>query len=128
MRSLFYGTLLIVFVACAGTVQAANELDGKAVTCGYDKDGKLRNLVFEEGKVWEWGVKGYSKVPKYSYSYSLVGTRGVRWANGTEHLDRETLVYMSVRRTKHQCELSSKTKIFQILDESITKAKRRNKL
>ncbi len=30
MRSVFYGVLLTVFVACAGSVQAANDLDGKA--------------------------------------------------------------------------------------------------
>ncbi|MBQ60800.1 MAG: hypothetical protein CMQ19_01865 [Gammaproteobacteria bacterium] len=32
MRSVFYGVLLTVFVACAGSVQAANDLDRKART------------------------------------------------------------------------------------------------
>jgi hypothetical protein len=33
MRSVFYGILLTVFVACAGTVHAATDLDGKAHLC-----------------------------------------------------------------------------------------------
>ena len=33
MRSAFYGTLLTVFVACAGAVQAASDLEGKSLLC-----------------------------------------------------------------------------------------------
>ena len=47
MRSVIYGTLITVFLVTAGTVQAANDLDGKALLCvGTDRYG----ITFTDGK------------------------------------------------------------------------------
>ena len=50
MRSVFYGVLLTVLVACAGTVHAANDLDGKAILCWSDSViHPVYGLVFDKG-------------------------------------------------------------------------------
>ena len=122
MRSLFWGPLVTVFVACAGTVQAANDLDGKALLCvSKNVNDPGYGLVFDQGKVTRHDVKGYSKVITYNRPYRLEGTELVRW--GTYLLHRETLVFFG-----DQCSLSTKIEIFQKLDEIIVEAKKKNKL
>ena len=50
MRSVIYGAIITVFLASAGTVQAANELDGKALLCtSIHKTYPVYGLVFDKG-------------------------------------------------------------------------------
>lgn len=68
MRSVIYGTLITAFLVSAGTVLAANDLDGKALLCKnkYSKTNPYDGFVFDAGKVTKWEVNGYSKVnPSY---------------------------------------------------------------
>ena len=85
MRSVIYGAIIAVFLASAGTVQAANDLDGKSLFCvshlgqtkpclPRDCPHTLYGLEFDEGEVLRWQVKGYSKVTAYKKSYLLDGT------------------------------------------------------
>ena len=128
MRSIFYGTLLTVFVAFAGTVQAANELDGKALLCVSSNSNSkhpIYGLVFEKGMVSGYVVDGYSKVVAYTTAYHLEGTKEVRWwVSG----NRNTLYRETLKVNLDQCSLSSKVGIFQELDEIIVEAKKKNKI
>lgn len=123
MRSVIYGAIITVFLASAGTVQAANDLDGKALFCTNSNNFSypVYGLVFDKGKVRKWVVKGYSKTIQYTQYYKLVGTKRVSWTFGS--LNRETL-----KEGGTQCAVSSPKKIFQKLDEIIATAKKRNKL
>ena len=50
MRSVIYGALITTFLASAGTVQAANELDGKALLCiSGNSTHPHCGLVFDKG-------------------------------------------------------------------------------
>ena len=123
MRSVIYGTLITLFLASAGIVQAG-ELDGKALLCTSNYyTHHVYGLVFEKGKVTRVHVKGYSKSTIYKASYRLYGTKDVRWRNDSLNLKRETL-----KVSNDQCSISSKTEIFQRLDEIIATAKKKNKL
>jgi hypothetical protein len=125
MRSVIYGALITVFLASAGTVQAANDLDGKALLCNSSNDINypVYGLVFEKGMVSQWRMEGYSKKVSYSASYELRGIKKVRWNTYKwYYLNRETLTV-----DRDQCAVSSKTKVFQKLDEIIATAKKRNK-
>ena len=63
---MIYGALITVFLASAGTVQAANDLDGKALICLTKSDNNsIYGLVFDLGRVTRWQVEGYSKVALY---------------------------------------------------------------
>ena len=125
MRTSFWGSLVVVLVACAGTVQAANDLDGKALLCFSSNVNYLDyGLVFDQGKVTRHDVKGYSKVITYNRPYSLEGTKRVGWVGGL--LMRETLTVYS--GSHDQCSLSTKIEIFQRLDEIIAAAKKKNKI
>jgi hypothetical protein len=123
MRSAIYGVIFTAFLASAGIVQAG-ELDGKSLFCTNtsDKIHPVYGLVFGSGHVSKYIVKGYIKTSEYTLSYWLTGTKLVDWNNG--RLNRETL------KTSHndQCAISSKTKIFQKLDEIIATAKKKNKI
>ena len=127
MRSLFWGPLVTVFVACAGTVQAANDLDGKALLCvSKNVNDPVYGLVFDQGMVTRLEVDGYSKVTAYNKRpYRLVGTKQVRWGRDpyTHTLNRETLEIGNA-----QCSISSKKKIDQKLDEIIAAGKKKNKI
>ena len=129
MRSVIYGVLLTVLVGRAGIVQAANNLDGKALVCvGYHKykyTHPMYGLVFEDGKVSRHVVNGYSKVIEYSVRYKLLGTNKVAWVDRTEQhsLDRETL-----QQGTSRCTLSSKNGVNRKLDEIIANAKKKNML
>ena len=65
MRSVIYGAIITVFLASAGTVQAANDLDGKALLCSSNLTYPVYGLVFDQGKVSRWQVDGYSKGSPY---------------------------------------------------------------
>ena len=126
MRSVIYGTLFTVFLACTGTVQAANDLDGKALLCTdfyTNSTIPVYGLVFDKGKVSRWIVEGYSKITVYIRSYNLHGTKKVDWYGLRDYLYRETL-----KVGNDQCSISSKAGIFQRLDEIITAAKKKNKI
>lgn len=127
MRSVIYGTLITVFLANAGTVQGANDLDGKAVLCStWSKiSNSVYGLVFEAGKVTRWQTKGYSKAWGFSpRKYDLKGSTEVTWFNFRPfYLNRKTL-----QTDDAQCKISSKKEIFQKLDEIIATAKKKNKL
>ena len=127
MRSVIYGALITVFLASAGTVQAAmesNELDGKALLCASkSKTYPVYGLVFDKGKVSRWIVEGYSKKIAYNRSYRLFGTKRVSWAGAGGILFRETL-----KVGNDQCSISSKKKIDQKLDEIIAAGKKKNKI
>ena len=81
MRLIIYGTLITVFVVCAGTVQATNDLDGKALFCKSWLGGSIPfyGLVFSQGEVTRHEVKGYSKTIAYKVKYQIRGTNEVRW-------------------------------------------------
>jgi len=129
MRSAIYGVIFTAFLASAGIVQAANELDGKALLCGGF------GFVFEQGKVVRWQVEGYSKVIKYTRPYFVSGPRKVYWQLWDKiwnkynkyGVDRETLQY-TTPGTSQKCSVSTKTEIFQKLDEIIATAKKKNKI
>jgi hypothetical protein len=127
MRSVIYGALITVFLASAGTVEAANELDeldGKVLLCvSKDMTHPVYGLVFDQGKVTSWRVDGYSKVNAYNLSYRLLGTKRVSWGGAGGFLYRETL-----KIGDDQCSISSKAGIFQKLDEIIAAAKKKNKI
>jgi hypothetical protein len=124
MRSVIYGTIITVFLASAGTVQAANELDGKALLCtSKHRDHPIYGLVFNGGQVSRWQFKGYSKVISYKSEYRFQGLKKVWWfRQGSSLLNRETL-----KIGGDQCSISTKTEIFQKLDKRITAAKKKNK-
>ncbi len=122
MRSTIFGTLISTFLVTAGTAQAANDLDGKALICfGADRFG----ITFTDGKATKWIVKGYEKKKEYVKSYELIGTDKVQWKilSIPRTLNRETLVFEG-----RQCQLSTKLDIFSSLDEMIEQAKKKNKL
>ena len=128
MRSLIYGTLVTVFLASAGTVQAANDLDGKALLCSTKSENNtVYGLVFDSGRVTRWQVEGYSKVTLYeNRNYHLNGTEKVYWHNN--ELYRQSLSRETLKTGNDQCEISSKKEIFLELDEIIATAKKTNKL
>lgn len=125
MRLIIVALTVTLFVGSVETVQAANELDGKALLCTnkYDNAHPVIGLSFDDGKVSRHEVTGYSKTIKYKRTYWLVGTHGVNWV-GNISLSRETL------RTNggYQCSLSSKEKMDQKLNKIIATAKKRNKI
>ena len=128
MRSIIYGALITVFLASAGTVQAANDLDGKALICLTKSDNNsIYGLVFDLGRVTRWQVEGYSKVALYeNRNYHLNGTEKVYWHNN--ELYRQSLSRETLKTGNDQCEISSKKEIFLKLDEIIATAKKTNKL
>ena len=128
MRSVFYGTLFTILVACSGAVQAENKLDGQALFCVSDPKFQSRHLVygfvFENGEISRHVINGYSKVVEYTFKYVLRGTNEVAWYSGYwRKLDRETLKHQG-----DQCYISSKKEIFQKLDEAISLAENENKI
>ena len=126
----------LLFLTCTGTVQATNELDGKSLLCRKMQHHPLqhreitRGLVFQEGKVIVYGIEGLSTSVMYTSLYRLVGTYLVQWKykikeNGWGHeLNRETLK----TNLDGQCAISSNAEIFQVLDEIIATAKKKNKI
>ena len=125
MRSVIYGALFTVFLACAGTVQAANDLDGKSLLCRSIH--LTYGLVFDQGKVTRYEVEGYSKTTAFTKPYYLDGTHKVFW--GGVGLNRKTLQVGSMFQSEpDQCSISSKAGVFQKLDEIIAAAKKKNKI
>ena len=117
--------MIAMFLASAGTVQAADDLDGKAVLCtaynGSSTNNPVYGLIFLKGYVSKWVVMGYSKTTQYTKRYNLNGTKMVSWAFGS--LNRETL-----KNYKDQCAVSSASGVMQKLDEIIAAAKKKNKI
>ena len=128
MRSVIYGTLIMAFLASAGTVQAANDLDGKALRClTKSENNPVYGLVFDSGRVTRWQIEGYSKVALYeNRNYHLNGTDKVYWHSND--LYRRSLNRKTLKTGNDQCEISSKKEIFLKLDEIIATAKKTNKL
>ena len=109
MRSVFYGVLLTVLVACAGTVHAANDLDGKAILCGSDSViHPVYGLVFEKGTVSRYQVDGYSRRLSYIEPYLLVGTSLVEWHTSAS-ADKTRLLEMIDRQGGDSYRLSRET-------------------
>jgi hypothetical protein len=135
MRSAIYGVIFTAFLASAGIVQAG-ELDGKALFCTSrvgqtkpclpgDCPYTVYGLEFYDGWVLRWEVRGYSKVTVSKHSYLLDGTSEVYWDQPQRKvLNRGTLLM----NNDDECLLSSKTEIFQKLDEIIATAKKKNKI
>ena len=129
MRPVIYGTLITAFLVSAGTVLAANDLDGKSLLCKnkYSKTNPYHGFVFDAGKVTKWEVGGYSKVKPYHAPriYQLRGSNEVVWrgTSGTTILYRQTLKVSGL-----PCKISSKKEIFLKLDEIIADAKKKNKI
>ena len=127
-RSIIYVTLITMFLVSAGTVRAANDLDGKSLLCLTKSDNNsIYGLVFDLGRVTRWQVEGYSKVALYeNRNYHLNGTDQVYWHSND--LYRRSLNRKTLKTGNDQCEISSKKKIFLKLDEIIATAKKTNKL
>ena len=128
MRTVIYGTLLTIFLVSVGTVQASNELDGKALLCSVHK-GIAYGLLFDKGKVSKIIAHGHSKAFAYTKNYRVSGTKSVQWA--LSELNRETLTVLTVRGlldSPDQCSISSRAEIDQTLDEIIDAAKDKNKI
>jgi hypothetical protein len=125
MRTVIYGTLLTIFLVSVGTVQASNELDGKALLCG-DHKGIAYGLLFDKGKVSEIMVNGHSKTFTYTKNYRVSGTKAVKWSG--YQLNRETLTVQFMGLSSDQCSISSRAEIDQTLDEIIDAAKHKNKI
>ena len=126
MRSLFYGILLTLSLSFEGNVQAASELNGKAVFCKsnitqFRLSHPVWGLTFVGGKVIRHEVNGFSIIRKLGSPYTLSGTTTVTWSSG--YLDRSTL------KTKDgNCSVSSYRVITQKLNEIIANAKKKNKI
>jgi hypothetical protein len=136
MRSAIYGVIFTVFLASAGTVQAANGLDGKSLLCtSKSQINPVFGLIFDQGKVSRHEVDGYSKVIEYTKPYDLDGTNTVHWWFTNIHRashDRETLrVTVSGPLENpswgypHLCSISSKTRFSQNLIKLSQRQKRR---
>jgi len=125
MRTVIYGTLLTIFLASVGTVQASNELDGKALLCS-DHKGIAYGLLFDKGKVSEIMANGHSKTVTYTKNYRVSGTKAVKWSS--YQLNRETLTVEFMGLSLDQCSISSRAEIDQTLDEIIDAAKDKNKI
>ena len=125
MRTVIYGTLLTIFLASVGTVQASNELDGKALLCSVHK-GIAYGLLFDKGKVSKIIAHGHSKAFAYTKNYRVSGTKSVQWA--LSELNRETLTVRDLLDSPDQCSISSRAEIDQTLDEIIDAAKDKNKI
>ena len=116
-----------MFLASAGTVQAANDLDGKALFCKvkYTSVYPVYGLIFDQGKVTRWQVNGYSKTTSYrNKKYHVRGTRYITWdfpANVT--LDRHTL-----KVDGDICVITNVSELQKKLDKIIAAAKKKNKL
>jgi hypothetical protein len=114
--------LALALIIGTSSIADAGELDGKAVWCPEYNTG----LVFAEGEVIEYVVKGYSINTYARYDYNLEGTSRVWWYQSgfIRNLHRETL-----NTTAHgQCEISSKQKIVMKLKAIIANAKNKNKI
>ena len=114
--------ILAAFLATAGPVHAANDVDGKAIVC--NKFG----FAFSDGKVTKYSVKGYDKIYEYISPYEVDGVRYVTWGSPTDNyilLDRETL---EIGGVDYGCTVSSKAKILERLDAIIDAAKKKNKI
>ena len=131
MRSVVYGALITAFLASAGTVQAANQLDGKALLCASKNEiHAVYGLVFKQDMVTRYEVVGYARTPLYAKKYKLVGTKFVEWGSGTvnwSRLNRENLEYRSSLGWRDKCAVSTKAEVFEKLDEIIAAAKKKNK-
>ena len=115
-----------MFLASAGTVQAANELDGKALLCTSKSYYQpVYGLVFDKGKVSKWGMVGSSKKILYSVTYEFDGIKKVKWFYYPQlhYLNRQTLGV-----NFDQCSISSKAEIFKKLDETYAAEKKKNKI
>ena len=128
MRSLLSGIVVTLLFAFGGNVHA-NQLDGKALVC-VNKYGVTNGLLFANGQVTVYYVKGYEIIEGKSVVYDYDGTSTVKWfyienmSPKTFILDRETL-----KINYHgDCELSTEGKIRSILNNIIAKAKKRNKI
>ena len=126
MRSLFYGILLTISFAFEENVQAANELNGKAVLCKssntqFRPSNPVWGLTFVGGKVIRHEVNGFSIRRRLGSPYTLSGTTTVTWSSG--YLDRSTL------KTKDgNCLISTYEEITKKLNEIIANAKKKNKI
>ena len=119
----------MVFLAGAGTVLAANDLDGKALLCksNLSKSTPVYGLAFDSGKVTRWQTEGYSKRILYeNRNYHLKGSGEVYWHNN--ELYRQSLSRETLKTGNDQCKISSKKEVFLKLDEIIATAKKKNKL
>lgn len=124
MRSLIYGILIILSIS--NTVQAASELNGKAVFCtsnntNFPSSHPVWGLTFVGGKVIRHEVNGFSITRKLGSPYTLSGTKIVTWSGG--YLNRSTL-----KTEGGNCSVSSYEEITQKLNELIVTAKKKNKI
>jgi len=125
MRSILYGILLTLSFSFAENVQAASDLNGKALFC--ESKSLLRSkhafhgLTFDKFNVTRHQVDGYSIVRPWINKYKLEGTGKVAFRG--YYLDRVTL------KTTHGdiCLVSSIEEITQKLNEIIATAKKKNK-
>ena len=124
MRSLFYGIFVTLSLLC--TVQAASELNGKAVFCTSNNtkpppSHSVWGLTFVGGKVIRHEVNGFSITRKLGSPYKLIGPKIVTWSSG--YLDRSTL-----STEGGNCSVSSYEEITQKLNNLIAVAKKKNKI
>jgi hypothetical protein len=128
MRSTIYAVIFSTLFWCAGTAQAANDLDGKAVWCEDWHYG----YVFRQGLVISYTYHGYSIVDVSHGKYNLEGTRFVKWMGMEFKLDRQTLRLTSrsgIKGSKSTpCAVSSKEEISQKINTIIAEAKKKNKI
>ena len=76
----------------------AGEIDGKAVLCDANEQTIKRGedpfgLIFENGTVAKWGIKGYRKVLIHEAGYTTKGSKEIEWWRyGIRHsLSRDAL-------------------------------------
>ena len=124
MRSIIYGLLLTLSFSCV--LQAASELNGKAVFCtsintNPPPSHPVWGLAFVGGKVIRHEVNGFSITRKLGSPYKLSGTKTVTWSSG--YLDRRTL-----KTVGGSCSVSSYEEITQKLNKLIAIAKKKNKI
>jgi hypothetical protein len=124
MRLLSY--VILLTLSFAGSVQAASELNGKALFCignntPIPPSHPVWGLTFVGGKVIRHEVNGFSITRKLGSPYTLSGTTTVTWSSG--YLDRTTL-----KTEGGNCSVSTYKEITKKLNELIATAKKKNKI
>lgn len=114
--------LTLALIIATSSIAYADGLDGKAVWCPDFNIG----LVFSEGKVKSFEIRGYSTGYYGPFVYRLDSTDVVKWDQGLmpNSLSRSSLWSSSYG----QCSVSSEQMIIQRLKTIINQSKKKNKI
>ena len=143
-------TLLSIFIISVLSVPIsvrASEVDGKSLHCQPAKDPAYRvtdgalslpyALFFDRGNVKQVIISGYKTVTLYIEKYELEGTSLIKWKykgkrfNFKSRVHRDTLRHISEDHPvsfKSSCEVVSAKRNYELLNNVINQAKKKNKI